>query len=62
MRNFKILDRIVIVIRLLNDVGNVIDKSTFVTIHQLHGNISSSTDHGIISTSEGEIATYIGRI
>jgi len=49
------------VIGLLRDVGNVIDKSTFVTTHQLHGNISSSTDHGILSTSEDEIATYTGR-
>ena len=43
---------------ILKDVENVTDKSTFVTTYQPDGNISSSTGHGIISTSDGEIATY----
>ena len=46
---------------ILKDVGNVTDKSTFVTTYQSDGNISSSTGHGIISTSDGEIATYTGQ-
>jgi hypothetical protein len=44
----------------LKDVGNVTDKSTFVTTYQPGGNISSSTGHGIITTADGEIATYTG--
>ena len=43
---------------ILKDVGNVTDKLTFVTTHQPDGNISSSTGHGIITTVNGEIATY----
>lgn len=46
---------------ILKDVGNVTDKSTFVTTYQPDGNISPSTGHGIISTSDGEIATYTGQ-
>ena len=46
---------------ILKDVGNVTDKSTFVTTHQPDGNISSSTGHGIITTVDGEIATYTGK-
>jgi hypothetical protein len=45
---------------ILNDVGNVTDKSTFVTTYQSDGNISTSTGNGIIMTTDGEIATYTG--
>jgi hypothetical protein len=46
---------------ILKDVGNVTDKSTFITTYQLDtGNTSTSTGHGIITTKDGEIATYTG--
>jgi hypothetical protein len=47
---------------ILKDVGNVIDKSTFITTYQSDsGNTSTSTGHGIITTKDGEIATYTGQ-
>ena len=46
---------------ILKDVGNVTDKSTFITTYQSDsGNTSTSTGHGIITTKDGEIATYTG--
>ena len=47
---------------ILKDVGNVTDKSTFITTYQSDsGNTSTSTGSGIIITKDGEIATYIGQ-
>jgi hypothetical protein len=47
---------------ILKDVGNVTDKSTFITTyHSDSGNTSTSTGHGIITTKDGEIATYTGQ-
>ena len=47
---------------ILKDVGNVTDKSTFITTYQSDsGNTSTSTGHGIITTKDGEIATYTGQ-
>ncbi len=47
---------------ILKDVGNVTDKSTFITTYQSDiGNTSTSTGHGIITTKDGEIATYKGQ-
>lgn len=46
---------------ILKDVGNVIDKSTFVTTYRQGSNVTTSTGHGIFSTLDGEIATYIGQ-
>ena len=46
----------------MKDVGNVTDKSTFITTYQSDsGNTSTSTGHGIITTKDGEIATYTGQ-
>ena len=42
---------------ILKDVGNVTDKSTFITTYQPDGNTSTSTGNGIIMTTDGEIAT-----
>jgi hypothetical protein len=46
---------------ILKDVGNVTDKSTFITTYQPDGNTSTSTGNGIIMTIDGEIATYTGQ-
>jgi hypothetical protein len=46
---------------ILKDVGNVTDKSTFITTYQPDGNTSTSTGKGIIMTTDGEIATYTGQ-
>ena len=47
---------------ILKDVGNVTDKSTFITTYKSDsGNTSTSTGHGIITTKNGEIATYTGQ-
>jgi hypothetical protein len=46
---------------ILKDVGNVTDKSTFITTYQPDGNTSTSTGNGIIMTTDGEIATYTGQ-
>ena len=47
---------------ILKDFGNVTDKSTFITTYQSDsGNTSTSTGHGIITTKDGEIATYTGQ-
>ena len=47
---------------ILKNVGNVTDKSTFITTYQSDsGNTSTSTGHGIITTKDGEIATYTGQ-
>jgi hypothetical protein len=47
---------------ILKDVGNVTDKSTFITTYQSDsGNTSTSAGHGIITTKDGEIATYTGQ-
>lgn len=46
---------------ILKNVGNVTDKSTFITTYQSDsGNTSTSTGNGIITTKDGEIATYTG--
>lgn len=45
---------------ILKNVGNVTDKSTFITTYQPDGNTSISTGNGIIMTIDGEIATYTG--
>lgn len=46
---------------ILKDVGNVTDKSTFITTYNHNnGNTSTSTGNGIITTIDGEIATYTG--
>lgn len=47
---------------ILKDIGNVTDKSTFITTYQSdRGNTSTSTGNGIITTKDGEIATYTGQ-
>jgi hypothetical protein len=47
---------------ILKNVGNVTDKSTFITTYQSDsGNTSTSTGNGIITTKDGEIATYTGQ-
>src|ERR1044072_5007254 len=47
---------------MLKNVGNVTDKSTFITTYQSDsGNTSTSTGNGIITTKDGEIATYTGQ-
>lgn len=47
---------------ILKDVGNVTDKSNFITTYQSDsGNTSTSTGKGIITTTDGEIATYTGQ-
>jgi len=47
---------------ILKGVGNVTDKSAFITTYQSDsGNTSTSTGHGIIATKDGEIATYTGQ-
>jgi hypothetical protein len=47
---------------ILKNVGNVTDKSTFITTYPSHsGNTSTSTGNGIITTKDGEIATYTGQ-
>jgi hypothetical protein len=47
---------------ILKDVGNVTDKSNFITTYQSDsGNTSTSTGKGIITTKDGEIATYTGQ-
>jgi hypothetical protein len=47
---------------ILKDIGNVTDKSTFITTYQSDsGNTSTSTGNGIITTKDGEIATYTGQ-
>ena len=47
---------------ILKDVGNVTDKLTFITTYQSDsGNTSTSTGQGIITTKDGEIATYSGQ-
>lgn len=43
------------------DIGNVTEKSTFITTYQPEGNTSTSTGRGIMITTDGEIATYIGQ-
>jgi hypothetical protein len=44
---------------ILKNVGNVTDKSNFITTYQTDaGNTSTSTGKGIITTKDGEIATY----
>jgi hypothetical protein len=44
---------------ILKDVGNVTDESTYITTYQSDsGNTSTSTGKGIITTTNGEIATY----
>jgi hypothetical protein len=49
-------------IGILKNVGNVTDKSNFITTYQSDsGNTSTSTGHGIITTTDGEIATYTGQ-
>ena len=45
---------------ILKDVGNVTDKSTFITTHQTDGNTSKSIGNGTITTKDGEIANYTG--
>ena len=46
----------------LKDVGNVTDKSTFITTYQSdNGNTSTSTGKGILTTKDGEIVTYTGQ-
>ena len=46
----------------LKNVGNVTDKSNFITTYQSDsGNTSTSTGKGIITTKDGEIATYTGQ-
>jgi|SRR5918995_353594 hypothetical protein len=46
---------------ILKNVGNVTDKSNFITTYQSNsGNTSTSTGKGIITTKDGEIATYTG--
>ena len=44
----------------LKDVGNVTDKSTFITIYQSDDNTFTSIGNGNITTIDGEIATYTG--
>jgi hypothetical protein len=39
---------------ILKDVGNVTDKSTFITTYQPDGNTSTSTGNGIIATYTGQ--------
>lgn len=46
---------------MLKDVGNVTDKSTFLTTFQREGNVTTSNGNGIFTTVDGEIATYIGQ-
>jgi hypothetical protein len=47
---------------ILKNVGNVTDKSNFITTYQTDaGNTSTSTGKGIITTKDGEIATYTGQ-
>ena len=47
---------------ILKNVGNVTDKSNFITTYQSDsGNTSTSTGKGIITTKDGEIATYTGQ-
>ena len=47
---------------ILKNVGNVTDKSNFITTYQSDSsNTSTSTGHGIITTKDGEIATYTGQ-
>ena len=43
----------------LKNIGNVTDKATYLTTHKLDG-ISTSTGKGIMTTANGEIATYTG--
>ena len=45
---------------ILKDVGNVTDKSTFITTYQTDGNTSKSIGNGTITTKDGEIANYTG--
>jgi hypothetical protein len=46
----------------LKSPSHVTDKSTFITTYQSDsGNTSTSTGHGIITTKDGEIATYTGQ-
>ena len=45
----------------LKNVGNVTEKSTFITTYQSGGNISTSTGSDIIMTTDGEIVTYIAQ-
>lgn len=46
----------------LKNVGNVTDKSTFITTYQSgRGNTSTSIGNGIITTIDGEIARYTGQ-
>ena len=44
---------------ILKDVGNVTEKSTFIATYQPDGTIID-TGNGIITTIDGEIATYSG--
>ena len=46
---------------ILKGVGNVTDKSAFITTYQSDSGNTSSTGHGIIATKDGEIATYTGQ-
>ena len=47
---------------ILKVVGNVTDKSTFITTYQSDsGNTSTSKGNGIITTKDGKIATYTGQ-
>ena len=46
---------------ILKNVGNVTDKSNFITTYQSDsGNTSTITGKGIITTKDGEIAIYTG--
>jgi len=47
---------------ILKNVGNVTDKSNFITTYETDtGNTSTSKGKGIITTKDGEIATYTGQ-
>lgn len=47
---------------ILKNIGNVTDKSNFITTYRSDsGNTSTSTGTGIIMTTDGEIATYTGQ-
>ncbi len=48
-------------IGMLKGVGNVIDKSIFVTTYHKGSNVTSSTGKGFFTTLDGQIATYIGQ-
>ena len=49
-------------IGILKNVGNVSDKSNFITTYRSdNGNTSTSTGTGIIMITDGEIATYTGQ-